>query len=95
MVTSQKRPQNSPLYSVNTGLDSFILFNDETFSEQVALTELMENREEEEYNTELSKQFAKSENYSKLNLGLELQIIHPLLLNLEIQESSPQHNEKP
>ena len=27
--TSQDRPQNSPLYSVNTSLDSFIMFNDE------------------------------------------------------------------
>ena len=46
-VTSQDKPQNSPLYSVNIGLDSFILFNDETFSEKVTLTELMADREEE------------------------------------------------
>ena len=37
-VTSQDKPQNSPLYSMNTGLNSFILFNDEIFSEQVTLT---------------------------------------------------------
>ena len=54
MVTSQERPQNSPIY-INTGLDSFILFNDETFTEQVTLTELMADREEEEDNTEVSK----------------------------------------
>ena len=66
MVTSQERLQNSPLYFVNTGPDSFILFNDETFSEQVTLTELMADREEEEDNTETSKQFAKSKNYSKI-----------------------------
>ena len=58
-VTSQDKPQNSPLYYVNTCLDSFILFNDETFSEKVTLTELMADREEEVNNTELSKQFAK------------------------------------
>ena len=67
MVTSQDRPQNSPLYSVNTGLDSFILFNDETFTEQVTLIELMADREEEENHTEVSKQFAKLENYNKPN----------------------------
>ena len=90
MVTSQERPQKSPLYSVNRGLDSFILFNDETFTEQVTLTDLMANRQEEEDETELLKQFAKPENYSKQNMGLELQIIHPILLNLESQESIPQ-----
>ena len=95
MVTSQERPQNSPIYSVNTGLESFILFNDETFSEQVTLTKLMADREEEADETEVSKQFAKPKNYSKQNNGLELQITHPLLLNLESQEISPQHNEKP
>ena len=55
MVTSQNRPQNSPLYSVKTGLDSFILFNDQTFSEQVTLSDLMIDREEEEDNAGVSK----------------------------------------
>ena len=82
-VTSQDKPQNSPLYSVNTGLDSFILFNDEMFSEQETLTELMANREKEEDKTKVSKQFAKSENHSKKITVLELQINHPLLFNLE------------
>lgn len=95
MVTSQERPQNSPLYSVNIGLDSFILFNDETFSEQVTLTKLMADREEEENETEASRQFSKPENYSKQKIGLELKIIHPLLLSLENQEISPQRNEEP
>ena len=54
-VTSQDRPQNSPLYSVNTSLDYFIMFNDETLSEQVTLTELMADREEEVNTNELSK----------------------------------------
>ena len=79
MVTFQERPQNSPLYSVNIGLESFILFNDETFTEKVTLIELISYREEEKDNIEASKQFAKSENHSKKNAGLELKIIHPLL----------------
>ena len=54
-VTSQDKPQNSPLYSLNTGLDYFIMFNDETLGEQVTLTGLMADREEEEHNTEVSK----------------------------------------
>ena len=29
MVSSQERPKNSPLYSIHTDLDSFILFNDD------------------------------------------------------------------
>ena len=49
-VTSQDRPQNSPLYSVNIGLDSFILFNDEALTEQATLTELMADRNKEEHN---------------------------------------------
>ena len=83
-VTSQDRPQNSPLYSVNTRLDSFILFNDETLDEQVTLTELMANREEEVNATEMWKQFAKPVKSSKQNVGLELQDVHPFLLNLDI-----------
>ena len=57
-VTSQDIPQKSSLYSVNTGLNSFIMCNDETFSEQVTLTGLMADREEEEHNAGVSKQFA-------------------------------------
>ena len=55
MVTSQERPQNSPLYFVNTGLDSFIPFNDEAFSEQETLTKLAADREKEEDKTKVSK----------------------------------------
>ena len=93
-VTSQDRPQKSPLYSVNTGLDSFIMFNDETFSEQVTLTELMANREEEVNTTEVSKQFVEPLKSSKPNTGLEPKFMCPLILNLESQEIIPQHNEK-
>ena len=92
-VTSQDRPQNSPLYSISTGLDSFIMFNDETLSEQVTLTELMADREEEVNTNELSKQFAEPLNNNKPNVGLELQVMYPLLLNIESRECIPQINE--
>ena len=70
-VTSQDRPQNSPLYSVDTGLDSFILLNYETFSEQVTLSDLMIDREEEEDNVGVSKEFVEPMNSSKQNTGLD------------------------
>ena len=93
-ATSQDQPQNSPLYSVNTCIDSFIMFNDETLIEQVTLTELMANREEEKHNVEVSKQFVAFEDSCKPNKGLELQVRYPLLLNIHNQENNPQINEK-
>ena len=33
MVSSPEKPENSPLYSVHTDLDSFILCNDESIDE--------------------------------------------------------------
>ena len=92
-VMSQDRPQNSPLYSVSTGLDSFIMFNDEALSEKIALSGLMADREEEVNTTELSKQSVEPLNHSKPNIGLELQVMHPLLLNLDTKEYDPQMNE--
>ena len=93
-MTSQDRPQNYPLYSINTSLDYFILFNDEAPSEQVTLTELMADRKKEQHNAEESKQFAVFENISKPNKGLELKITCPSLLNIRSQEKKPQPNEK-
>ena len=93
-VTSQDRPQNSPLYAVSTSLDSFIMFNDEALTEQITLPGLMDETEEEEYNAELSRQFTVSKNPSKPNTGLELRIINPLNLNIDSQESNPQPDEK-
>ena len=52
IVTSRDRPQNSPLYSVSTGLESFIMFNDESLTEQITLTESMAETEENEHITE-------------------------------------------
>ena len=34
MVSNQERPENSPLYSIHTDLDSFILYNDDIPNEQ-------------------------------------------------------------
>ena len=92
-ITSQDRLQNSPLYSVNTSLDSFILFNDEILDEQVTLTEFMADREEEVNTTELSKQFVEPLNNNEPNMGLELQVMRPLLLNLDTQVNVPPLNE--
>ena len=50
MVTSQDRPQNSPLYAISASLDSFIMFNDEALTEQIISTESMAETEEEEHN---------------------------------------------
>ena len=33
LVSSPKKPENSPLYSVHTDLDSFILYNDQSLGE--------------------------------------------------------------
>ena len=71
-ITSQDRPQKSPLYSVNTGLDSFILFNDETLSEQVTLTELMADRECWGSHVLASLAIPKDETTSKPLLGLRI-----------------------
>ena len=54
----------------------------------------MTNREEEVNITEESKQFVVFENISKPITGLELQVMRPLLLNLDSQEKNPQHSEK-
>ena len=94
-VTSQDRTQNSSLYSVDTGLDSFILFNEETLDEKITLTELKANREEEVSTTKLTKQFSALEDVSKLNKSLELQVIRPSFLNLDTKENDPQMNANP
>ena len=54
----------------------------------------MAETEEEEHNAELPKQSIVFENPSKLNTGLELQVINPLNLKLDSQEDNPQPDEK-
>ena len=55
----------------------------------------MADTEEEEHNVEVSKQFVAFENFSKPNTDLELQVMYPLLLNLDSKESNPQRSEEP
>ena len=93
-VTSQDRPQKSPLYAINTSLDSFIMFNDETLTGQIISKELMAETEGQEHNAELPKQSIVSEDPSTLNIGLELQVINPLNLKLDSQQDNPQPDEK-
>ena len=70
MVSNQERPENSPLYSIHTDLDSFILFNDDIPKEQELISEKTSNPvitslsniataiDEEENKGEIKKQFA-------------------------------------
>ena len=43
MVSSQERPENSPLYSIHTDLDSFSLYNDEITNEKGLENETLAN----------------------------------------------------
>ena len=43
----------------------------------------------------MSKQFVEHVKSSKQNTGLELQVMRPLLLNLDTQENVPPLNKKP
>ena len=65
MVSSQEKSENSPLYSVHTYLDSFILCNNESFGELDLVGEqspnITENMEGENREGEALKQFAESE----------------------------------
>ena len=54
----------------------------------------MVETKEEKHNVELPKQSTVSENPSKLNTGLELQVINPLNLNLDSQKRNPQPDDK-
>ena len=62
MVSSQERLDNSPLYSIHTDLDSFILYNDEIPNEQGLedgrSANIVAGIEEEEKKEDLHKQFA-------------------------------------
>ena len=44
MVSNQERQKNSPLYSIQTNLDPFILYNDEIPNEQELFNETSLNR---------------------------------------------------
>ena len=55
----------------------------------------MIDREEDEDNVGMSELFAEPENPRKLKKGLELQVMHPLLLNLDNEENNPQPSKIP
>ena len=86
---------------MHTCVDSFILLNNETFNEKETLTDLVAtsqcnivaDTEKEENKTKVLRHFSKTENHRKVITGLGLQNSHPLVVNLESQEESPQHNE--
>ena len=48
MVSSQEKPDKSPLYSIHTDIDSFILYNDENLNEKVTVNEKTSIEEEEQ-----------------------------------------------
>ena len=64
MVSSQEKPNKSPLYSIHTDLDSFIIYNDENLNEQGEGDEKptigKEGRKEK-----MLKQFSNSEHHNK------------------------------
>ena len=84
MVSSQERLENSPLYSIHTDLDSFILFNDDIPKEQELINEKTSNVvitslsniattiDKEENEEKIKKLFADSEFYSKQSKGIEV-----------------------
>ena len=98
MVSSQEKSENSPLYSVHIDLDSFILYNDESFDELELESEkspnITKNMEGRDRKGEDLKKFAKSENYSKQNREYEKPTVHQLSANHESQEERPQLHEK-
>ena len=74
MVSSPGKPKKSPLYSIHTNLDSFILFNDDITNEQELEDGILDNRveitkpntmetlEKEETKEEVLEQLPKLEN---------------------------------
>ena len=80
IVSNQEKSENSPLYSFHTDLDSFILYNDESFDELELESEqspnITKNIGGEDRKGEALKQFVKSENYSKQNRKYEQLIVH-------------------
>ena len=105
MVTSQERPDNSPLQSIHTNLDSFILYNDEIPNEQELFNETSPNLvfpphpnivasiDEEENKEKTESKFANSENYSKQITVLEVQNSHKNSADHENQRIKPQNIE--
>ena len=66
MVSSQDRPNNTPLYYVHSELDSFIFYNEDDINEQVA------EKEQEQDLSEQSKQ-TQNEEHNNQNSSIHEQ----------------------
>ena len=93
MVSSQEKPDKSPLYSIHTDLDSFILYNDENLNEQGELDNKSAigkgGRREKG-----SKQFDNLENHNKHDKDHKQQTNHQHSAVHKKQIENPQHNGK-
>ena len=85
IVSNQERPNNSPLYSIHTNLDSFIPFNDDIPKEKELISEgtskamitqlsnIPTTIDEEENGEEIKKKSVNLEIHRKQITGLEVQ----------------------
>ena len=108
MVSCPEKPENSPLYSVHTDLNSFILFNNESIDEpeledkdsnnRVGPTDLniMATLDIEENERENFEQCTESETQSEQNQDYKLQINHHSELHTHHEEQNiPHHSADP
>ena len=91
MVSSQEKPDNSPIYSIHTELDSFIIYNDENINEQGEGddTPIIGKDGRKEKNL---KQFANLEHHNKHDEDHRQQTNHPHKADHGKQDQT-QHNE--
>ena len=108
MVRSPKKPKNSPLYSIHTDLDSFILCNDKSTDEPNLEDRDANNRVEpidfnimatldiEESEREIFEQCVESETQSEQNQDCKLQITPRSKLPAHHEEQNfPHHGADP
>ena len=105
MVSNQEIPENSPLYSIHTDLDSLILYNDDIPNEQELVNETSSNivvtthmnivaeNDEEENEEETKRQFADSESYSEQITGFKVRKSHKNNVYHQKQRIKPQNIE--
>ena len=108
MVSSPEKPENSPLYSVHTDLDSFILCNDK-FADEPKLEDryeknkveptninIMATLDIEENEGETLEQCTESETQSGKNQDCKLQITHHFEIHAHQEEQNiPHHGADP
>ena len=106
LVSSPEKPENSPLYSVHTDLDSFILYNDQSLGEPESDcintskdTEPMDfsiMATLEEYNEENHRQGTENRTQSEPGTQCSQPISHTLQTNTPCEEQgSPQPSTNP